>query len=167
MSTQDFGKVPYLSHSAGGVGFGWMASGSLSSDGLDIGVSCGEAARRVEGQGEGCRFVSKERRWRRENDGFMAGDMERGDGVSGEGLVDRIGVIVTFAMGSAQEEKPHMGIEDAGGVTMHVENVPYRLKGLRNVSVTVAHGDGSKRVTSLFSAMDRRAKVSRVACSVS
>ena len=48
-----------------------------------------------------------------------------------------------------------MGIEDSGGVTQHVENVPYRLKGLRNVSVTVAHGDESKRVASLFSAMDR------------
>ena len=48
-----------------------------------------------------------------------------------------------------------MGIEDSGGVTPHVENVPYRLKGLRNVSVTVAHGDESKRVASLFSAMDR------------
>jgi len=113
------------------------------------------------------RVCLKERRWRRERGGFMAGDMERGGGVSGEGFVDRIGVIVTFVMGSAQEEKPHMGIEDAGGVTPHVENVPYRLKGLCNVSVTVAHGDGSKRVTSLFSAMDRQAKVSRVACSVS
>ena len=88
----------------------------------------------------------------------MAGDMERGGGVSGEGFVDRIGVIVTFVMGSAQEEKPHMGIEDSGGVTMHVENVPYRLKGPRNVSVTVAYGERSKRVTSLFSVMDRRAK---------
>jgi hypothetical protein len=113
------------------------------------------------------RVCLKERRWRRERGGFMAGDMERGDGVSGKGLVDQIGVIVTLGMGSASEEKPHMGIEDSGGVTMHVENVPYRLKGPRNVSVTVAYGERSKRVTSLFSAMARRAKVSRVACSVS
>ena len=97
----------------------------------------------------------------------MAGDMERGGGVSGEGFVDRIGVIVTLGMDSAQEEKPHMGIEDAGGVTPHVENIPYWLKGPRNVSVTVTHGERSKRLASLFSAMDRRAKVSRVACSVS
>jgi hypothetical protein len=97
----------------------------------------------------------------------MAGDMERDDGVSGEGFVDRIGVIVTFVMGSAQEEKPHMGIEDAGGVTPHVENVLYLLKGPRNVSVTVAYGERSKRLTSLFSAIDGQAGVSRLACSVS
>ena len=76
VSTQDFGKVPYLSHSAGGVGFGWMASGLVSTDGLDMGGSCGEAARRVEGQGEGCRFVSKKRRWRGERIGLMVDNVE-------------------------------------------------------------------------------------------
>jgi hypothetical protein len=41
-----------------------------------MGVSCGEAARCVEGQGEGCRFVSKKRRWRGERIGLMVDNVE-------------------------------------------------------------------------------------------